>query len=542
MFALRPYQQRAVNEIMQYIDLDPLLQMATGGGKTRCANEIASLAEQPALVVTHRREILKQTVASWKRFAGEDPAVIDADTYTSAKGNKRFQVDSFGSSPIVIGSQQTLYQRCRKKHWLPDFKLIIFDEAHHIKAPTWMFLREHWPNANAIGLTATPMRGDGQGLGGDAFGMLVQGTDYGGSYTDLIRDGYLVDCPPTEIYSWPFDTKGIRKGGGDYLMGGDKGAAKRLDIPARIGDQVNSWCHLALGRPTIYYASSVDHALHARDRFIAAGVRAACLHHKTDPNERDDMIASLSSGALDVITNFGILTEGTDIPEIACIQLDRLTANFGLYMQMVGRGLRTAPAKRDLLLLDHVGMVPTHGFPTQDVIWDLNEDKPINQKEGFEAPTAGAKQAPSNCPVCNLVMIRVPCQGCGWKPSGWLKAPPFELDKWRAEGHLTRMADQIEIDTAEVLLDPRLPAWENIENQRKKYNKAPGWAAHKFKEMFDSWPLAEWSLPDPLGVTPDVYLRKCLEFAEERKWKMGWAAFQYKKIYGCFPKKSLYPT
>jgi DNA repair protein RadD len=207
------------------------------------------------------------------------------------------------------------------------------------------------PMRRSSGLTATPCRGDGTGLGATFDGRIVLDP----SVAELIADGFLVG---TRVYapSAP-DLEDVPIARGDYV---EKELAERVDKPELTGDIVSHWRRLAERRPTVVFVSSVGHSLHLRDAFQRSGVVAERMDGMNPNEERDAIFSGLACGAVDVVTNFGVLAEGWDCPSLGCDVLARPTKHRGLFRQMVGRGLRPADGKVDCLVLDHAGAAYEH--------------------------------------------------------------------------------------------------------------------------------------------------------------------------------------
>jgi DNA repair protein RadD len=221
--------------------------------------------------------------------------------------------------------------------------IIVVDEAHHVRARTYMRILELYPNAIVIGLTATPVRGDGRGRG-NVFEVPVECP----SVAELIDAGYLVG---TKVYapSLP-DLRGVRVERDDYV---EAQLAQRMDNAKLVGDAVEHWLRFAERRQTVVFATTVAHSLHIRDEFRRAGVLAEHIDGTTPTEERDAILARLAAGQVEVVCNAMVLTEGWDQPSVSCLVLARPTKSLGLYRQMVGRALRPAPGKTDALILDH---------------------------------------------------------------------------------------------------------------------------------------------------------------------------------------------
>jgi superfamily II DNA or RNA helicase len=225
----------------------------------------------------------------------------------------------------------------------PPADLVVVDEAHHVLAQSYKRILEIYPRAIVLGLTATPCRGDGRGLG-NAFDVLIEAASVG----DLVEQKYLV---PTVVYA-PVrpDLTGIQVKRGDYV---EEQLAARMNTAQLVGDIVEHWHRLAGPRRTVVFATGVGHSRHIRDEFRRAGVLAEHLDGSTPTDERDRILAQLAAGQIDVVTNAMVLTEGWDSPSVSCLVLARPTKSLGLYRQMVGRVLRPAPGKTDALILDH---------------------------------------------------------------------------------------------------------------------------------------------------------------------------------------------
>ena len=155
------------------------------------------------------------------------------------------------------------------------------------------------------------------------------------------------------------DLTGVRVERGDYM---ERQLAERMDQAKLIGDIVEHWHRLAGSGKTVVFATGVAHSVHIRDEFLRSGVLAEHIDGTTPTEERDAILARLSRGETEVVTNCMVLTEGWDQPDVSCIVLARPTKHMGLYRQMIGRVLRPAPGKEYALVLDHAGAVFQHGF------------------------------------------------------------------------------------------------------------------------------------------------------------------------------------
>ena len=391
---LRNYQHQAVSDLRDAYRSGahaPLLVMPTGAGKTQVfsfiAAEGASRGRQ-VLILVHRRELIQQ--ASRKlASAGVDHGIIASGiTATNA--------------PIQVASVQTLVRRLESITWSPD--LIVIDEAHHAAVGSWARILAYWPDAFRLGVTATPTRLDGRGLGG-TFDRLVVGP----SVSSLIAGAFLT---PARIYAPPVlaDLSSLRVQAGDYASGD---AAERMDKPTVTGDAIAHYQRLANGAPAIAFCCSTEHAEHVAAAFRAGGHRAATLLGTTPIAEREQLIAGLATRRVDVLVTVDVVSEGFDCPGASVAILLRPTQSESLYLQQVGRVLRPAPGKDNALILDHVGNVTRHGFPDDPRNHSL-ADKPRRGRSDASCP------AVRQCQVCYAAFKPVsicPCCGAISQPS-----------------------------------------------------------------------------------------------------------------------------
>lgn len=401
--------------------------------------------QKRALFLAHRRELIDQCYG--KLLAS---GLTRDHLGTILAGDPRARPHA----PVQVASVQTLVGR---KH--PPADLIFVDEAHHTTASTYERILASYPGAAVIGLTATPCRGDGRGLG-DAFGALVQVAQFG----DLAAEGFLI-VPTVYSTRHPVDLSAIRSTAGDYNLHDLDEALNRREL---VGDIVSHWQEHAHGRTTVVFAASVGHSRAIVEQFIAAGVRAEHLDGTTDDDERAAILARLATGETTVVANFGVLTEGWDLPRCKCVILARPTKSTGLYLQMAGRGLRP-DGDTPALLLDHAGCVLAHGFPQDDREWSLES----RRKRAGAAPV-------KVCPSCYASL-----------PSGTLTCPEC--------GHVFEAPPREEIETVDgALVQVVPPATLPVAVRREWYEqqvataKSRGWklgaARHRYREKFGGWP------------------------------------------------------
>ena len=460
-----------------------LLVAQTGAGKTVTAAAImddAASQGQRILFLDHRRELTKQASQKLHDF-GIDAGIIQANF--PARPAERIQ----------IASIQTLHARAVRSRSieLPAADLVIVDEAHHSPAATYRRLLAAYPNAVILGLTATPCRGDGRGLGG-TFELMIEGPPV----VELIDGKYLVG---TRVYA-PVrpDLTGVHVRRGDYV---ERELAARMNTAQLVGDVVEHWCRLAERRPTVVFAVDVAHSVHLRNEFRRAGVLAEHLDGSTPLEERDQILAQLSDGRIEVVTNCMVLTEGWDQPNVSCLILARPTKSLGLYRQMVGRCLRPWPGKTEALILDHAGATFEHGFAEDPIEWTLFEDRRAENKKHSARGTPHAP-ALTTCPECSAVRFEGrPCPVCNWRPAP--KAKPVEV----ADGELGWVARNRQGNAAAHSPEERQHFQGELTwiAQARGYN--PGWTSHKYKEKFGEWPRLRSVDPIPPSAATMSWVR-----------------------------------
>ena len=391
---LRPYQQQAIADLrMAYRSgaHAPLLVAPTGAGKTIILAAITQAAAgrgRRILILVHRRELIRQTSAKLTH-AGVVHGIIAAGFVPS-------------DHPVQVASVQTLARRLEQQHWQPD--LTVIDEAHHAISNTWANVISYWPDSLLLGVTATPIRQDGRGLGA-MFDRLVLGP----STADLMAAGHLTRV---KLYAPPqvADLTGIRTRAGDYA---NDQAAAAMTRPTVTGDAISHYQRIAAGQPAIAFCCNVNHATSVCDAFNAAGISAATLLGNT--TDRDALIARFAGGELQVLVTVDVVSEGFDCPGAAVAILLRPTQSQGLYLQQVGRVLRPAPGKAAAIILDHVGNVHRHGFPDDHRDWSL-DIRLRTSKGGQPAPCI------RTCEACFAAFAPQPiCPCCGAELASTLK-------------------------------------------------------------------------------------------------------------------------
>nr|QPI16363.1 MAG: hypothetical protein NIOZUU157_00253 [Virus NIOZ-UU157] len=364
--ALRQYQKDTLNNIIRSQrkgNKNILLQAATGSGKTVMASAFVKHSinqNKNVLFLAHRRELITQCSDKLTEEGVKHGIIMAGESAQFWHNTQVASIDTLRSRSIT-----------NQKEALPKADLVIIDEAHRCLSNTYLKIIDMYNNSNVLGLTATPIRSDGRGLG-NIFSDMVQAP----SIRELINQGHLVGC---EYFAPTIpDLNGIQTSMGDY---NSVQLADRMDHPKLIGDIVSSWNKIANNKKTIVFASSVAHSKNLAESFIDIGVKAAHIDGTTDHAERERVLNEFNNGDIKIICNCMVLTEGFDCPPAEVCVLARPTKSLGMYIQMVGRVLRPYEGKTHATIIDHSGAVYTHGFVEDDIEWHLDPKRAMTIKE-----------------------------------------------------------------------------------------------------------------------------------------------------------------
>ena len=343
---LWPWQEQAVAAVGESIarDAHPLVVAPTGCGKTTLFCEVARLEVERGgrvLVLAHRTELIDQAAERFELFGM--PTAIE-------QSSRRVDPDDLPS--VVVASVASLRGKRLERFASDSFTLVIIDEAHHGPAGSYRAIADRFEAAARFGVTATPYRSDGQGLG-----ELFSEVAYRLEIWDAIEDRHLcpVQCKQIEIEGLTLSE--VQQVRGDFASAD----LERAMLAAGVAAQAGALLERREGRPTLAFTAGVRHAhdLVAAALLIDPTLRAAAVDGSTSKSDRARIVTSLRRGELDLLANCAVFTEGVDIPNISCVALLRPTRSRSLYAQMVGRGLRVAEGKDDCLVLDFVEVAST---------------------------------------------------------------------------------------------------------------------------------------------------------------------------------------
>lgn len=340
---LRPYQETARQKVQKEWEEGKkrtLLVLPTGTGKTIVFSKIIEdrvKKGERVLVIAHRGELLKQASDKLYKSTGLKTATEKAEQ------------TSLGSFyRVVVGSVQTLQREKRLNQFPPEyFATIVIDEAHHAISDGYQRVLKHFEDANVLGVTATPDRGDMRNLG-----SYFESLAYEYSLPEAIKSGYL---SPIKALTIPLklDLSNVKQQAGDFST---KDLGTALDpYLEQIAEEMKKQC---FNRKTVVFLPLVKTSQKFRDILNKHGFKAAEVNGESA--DREQVLRDYEEGKYNVLCNSMLLTEGWNCPSVDCVIVLRPTKVRALYSQMVGRGTRLAPGKKELLLLDFLWHTERH--------------------------------------------------------------------------------------------------------------------------------------------------------------------------------------
>lgn len=399
---LRPYQREAVEAVYRHLreqDDNPVVVIPTGGGKTPVIATICRDAvtrwRGRVLILAHVRELLEQAAEKLRQICPE----VVVGVYSAGLGQRDTQ------APVIVAGIQSVHRRAGD---LGIFDLVLVDEAHLIPPDGDGMYRQFLadarqlnPRLRVVGFTATPFRLRSGSICTPAEeGGLLQAICYSVGVRELIRDGYL--CPlVAKAGANSVDASHLAVRGGEFVAADAEELMDRAgliqaacaDLIARTGDRGSC----------LIFAAGVDHAEHLAAGLREQGATAEAVFGDTPGSVRGDALARFHAGQLKYLVNVNVLTTGFDCPRVDCVALLRPTLSPGLYYQMVGRGFRLHPGKRDCLVLDFAGNVVRHG--------------PVDALgiDGRPVSTSGGEAPAKACPACRSIILAgcTSCPDCG---------------------------------------------------------------------------------------------------------------------------------
>lgn len=352
---LRQDQKQIINQLFQYRESNTIISSPSGSGKTYLiAETVRRLQEDDLkpLVIAHTKEIRDQIENRLVDF-GVRPETVHI--LSAVKGINMSLDDKLAYEPTHI----------------------IIDEAHHTEAKTYKdFIGLHI-EAVVYGFTATPMRNDNKKLS-NTYERIIQGL----SIKSLIGSEALA---PFEYYAPDFgkrsistiiDSEHLDFEDMTFRTGGYRAIVYKKTLYADI---LSTYEKHIPNEQVIIFAHSQEAAEHYSAEFTKSGYSAACISHKNRPNERASIIDGFRKGDIKILTNYNMVSEGFDVPDVANVILARPTDSLIQYMQQASRATRYRPGKV-AKIFDHANNIARHGALDDSRTWSL-EVKDIESRE-----------------------------------------------------------------------------------------------------------------------------------------------------------------
>lgn len=360
---LYPYQLECLRSVETKLAQGVMRQavsIPTGGGKTITFAELIRRRQGlgRALVLAHRDELIDQAVNKVRLV------VPDANIgKVKAESN---QVNA----QIIVASVQTLSRDSRLQQLIPDFQTIIVDEAHHAAASTYRKILDYlgvfkqFNQPLLLGVSATLERADGTKLS-----SIFEEITYQIDLLQLIQDQYLVDLAAQQIQLKGFDLDNVKSSNGDFVESQLSEQMDAVNSPQQVAEAFTKYAH---DRKAIVFTPSVKLAHDTAEALRGSGFSAEALDGSTESTHRRGILDRLKTGVTQVVTNCSVLTEGFDETSISAVIIARPTKSKPLYIQMVGRGTRSHPGKKNCLILDCVGATSKHDLMSIPVLMGLD--------------------------------------------------------------------------------------------------------------------------------------------------------------------------
>ena len=456
MITLRADQQDALDRLRTALaggSRRVVMQCSTGWGKTVLAGEIAARAlakGNRVMFVVPALSLIDQTVTRFRAHGIDSIGVIQGNHELTNYTHK-----------VQVCSVQTLERRK-----FPKADVVIIDECHRWFDFYGRWLADpEWRHVPVVGLSATPWT---KGLGKHFDTLIVASTT-----ADMIAVGTL---SPFVVYAPAHpDLSGVKTVAGDYHEGQ---LGEVMDKQPLVADIVRSWKELGENRPTLLFAVNRAHAKHCQMQFLDNGIAAEYIDAFTDGDERAEIAKRFHAGETKIVCNVGCLTTGVDW-DVRCIIVARPTRSEMLFVQMIGRGLRTAEGKKDCIIIDHSDTHSTLGFVT-----DITHDTLDDGKKKKKSERKPKEQLPKECPKC--AFLRAPkvskCPNCGF-------VSQRVSDVEQVDGTLVKLS----VGKADKATKERWFRMFLGYAQAKGYKD--GWAANKYRDKFSVWPVGLSRVP-----------------------------------------------
>jgi len=497
---LRDYQRESIDALYAYFQQEsgnPLLVLPTGSGKSVInaifiKEVLSQWRSQRIVCLTHVKELIVQNYDALIRAWPEAPAGI----FSASVGRR----DLF--DPVIFAGIQSVHKRAETLGW---FDLVIIDEAHMIpnavsKGMYRRFLdalKQINPAIKIIGLTATPYRLKS--------GLLTEGDDR--LFTDiaheipislLIKRGYLSPLvTPDSDLNARADLQKVGSRGGEFIAGQLANAMDKQELIRATVDEMLE--HGKDRKSWLIFCSSVEHATNVASEIIARGVSCDTVTGDTPKTERNQILSDFKSGEIQALTNVDVLTTGFDAPNVDLLAFLRPTKSVSLYIQMCGRGMRTADGKESCLVLDFAGNIDRHG-PV---------DK-ANAPTTFKSNGGGGAMT-KVCPKCQAV-VHLSAKKCGDCLHPFPEGAPAHGDQASNAAILSSQAKK-QLKTFDVTYvsysmhppkDPRKPLSMRADYYRSFMKVATEWICFEHSGFARKKAEAWWRRRHPSTTVPET--------------------------------------
>jgi superfamily II DNA or RNA helicase len=557
----RPYQQEAydaANDAWVHGFNNVLLVEPTGGGKTVIFAKILADHDGASCAIAHRQELVGQISLALARNGVRHRIIGPNKTIRMVV---KLHMDELGvsyydpNSKCAVAGVDTLVRRAKElSGWLKTVTLWVQDEAHHVlKDNKWGKAAAMFPNAKGLGVTATPIRADGKGLGMHADG-LFETMIIGPTMRHLIEMGYLTDY---RIFAPQSDY--VRPDGSSIGSTGDiKPAEAKASVRGStvIGDIVKHYLKIAPSKLGITFVPGVEIAIDVAKEFNDAGVPAAVVSAKTPDAERNSILRRFKNRELMQLVNVDLFGEGFDLPAIEVVSMARPTESYALFVQQFGRALRlmleaalmgqwsdytdgerkahiAASTKPHAIIIDHVGNVIRHGLPDAYQEWTL--DRRERRKKGKPTDVIPVRA----CPMCTYVYERIynACPDCGHVAIPMARSGPEFVDGDLMEldsALLAAMRGEADRIVGPVFYPASMPRHacirlDKVHAERKEMQEAlraslAWWAGYQLSLGRDRSELYKrffWAFGIDMGKAQTLGTRDALELADRVNIHLG---------------------
>ena len=490
MTQLRHYQQDIVERIDAEWRRDPkanvLAVAPTGSGKTVIFAHMLSRERTATVAIAHRSELVTQMSLALARNAVRHRVIGPASV---AKACVSLHLAEVGisyydpSARCAVAGVDTLVRRDPASDpWFAQVSLVVQDEAHHVlRENKWGAASAMFPHARTLGVTATPVRADGKGLGRHADGIMDAMVE-GPTMRALILEEYLTEY---RVFAPPVSDLNLSdvplSAGGDYSPPKLRAAVHKSHI---VGDVVAHYLRVAQGKLGVTFAVDVESAGELARAYREAGVSAEVVSAETPDLLRAQVLRRFRNREVLQLVNVDLFGEGFDLPAIEVVSMARPTQSYALFVQQFGRALRPMEGKDRAIILDHVGNVMRHGLPDRPRVWSLDR----RERRGSGAPSDVIPMRVCLGCTSDYERYRLQCPYCGYRHEPAGRGAPEQVDGILGEldpAVLARMRGEVELLDGPYAPTPGLPGEMQGNNRKRHWERQM--AQRALREAMTTW-------------------------------------------------------